>query len=57
MYRSMSALSRWLFHSASALSSWFLPCSLARQLLPAAQAVVEPLRGFAYDAALPPGAG
>ena len=32
----------------------FLPCSLAGQLLPAAQAVVEPLRGFAYDAALPP---
>jgi uncharacterized protein (TIGR03086 family) len=32
----------------------FLSCSLARQLLPAARAVVEPLRPFAYAAALPP---
>jgi uncharacterized protein (TIGR03086 family) len=32
----------------------FLPCSLAEQLLPAARAVVEPLRPFAYAAALPP---
>ncbi|HUB38369.1 MAG TPA: TIGR03086 family metal-binding protein [Streptosporangiaceae bacterium] len=31
----------------------FLPCSLAGQLLPAARAIVEPLRGFAYAAALP----
>jgi uncharacterized protein (TIGR03086 family) len=30
----------------------FLPCSLAEQLLPAARAVVEPLRPFAYAAAL-----
>ena len=32
----------------------FLPNSLAEQLLPAARAVVEPLRPFAYAAALPP---
>jgi uncharacterized protein (TIGR03086 family) len=32
----------------------FLPCSLAGQLLPAARAIVEPLRPFAYAAALPP---
>ena len=32
----------------------FLPCSLAGQLLPAAQAIVEPLRDFAYAPALPP---
>ena len=32
----------------------FLPCSLAEQLLPAARAVAEPLRPFAYAAALPP---
>jgi uncharacterized protein (TIGR03086 family) len=32
----------------------FLPCSLAGQLLPAARAVAEPLRPFAYAAALPP---
>src|ERR1700759_3287279 len=30
----------------------FLPSSLAGQLFPAAQAVVEPLRAFAYAAAL-----
>ena len=35
----------------------FLPSSLARQLLPAARAVVEPLRPFAYAAALPPQPG
>jgi uncharacterized protein (TIGR03086 family) len=32
----------------------FLPSSLAEQLLPAARAVVDPLRPFAYAAALPP---
>jgi uncharacterized protein (TIGR03086 family) len=32
----------------------FLPCSLAGQLLPAAQAIVEPLRDFAYATALAP---
>ena len=32
----------------------FLPTTLARQLLPAARAVAEPLRPFAYAAELPP---
>ena len=32
----------------------FLPCELAGQLLPAARAIVEPLRDFAYAAALRP---
>jgi hypothetical protein len=32
----------------------FLPCSLAGQLLPAAHAIVEPLRDFAYATALAP---
>jgi uncharacterized protein (TIGR03086 family) len=35
----------------------FLPSSLAEQLLPAARAVAEPLRPFAYAAALPPQPG
>jgi uncharacterized protein (TIGR03086 family) len=35
----------------------FLPCSLAEQLLPAARAIVEPLRPFAYATALPPQPG
>jgi len=32
----------------------FMPCSLAARLLPAAEAIVEPLRGFAYAAARSP---